>query len=271
VGRTGPRGGHVSGEVSGEERDLELVSLGDGLAELFVERPCAYCRATVSTLPQNPKPTCEACLLFLARKENALKAVRAFEQTIPPRYAWASLDAPELAQRVVPETAIAWGQRHLHEPWLTFQGGSGVGKTSLAVALLHERVRSTGIGAIVILAFRLANARIQHRAGDGEPLIVERAMRAPVLLLDDVGQELATPANPVADIIQERDAEELPTWITTGLTREEIGQRYGGGVARRLFDRARAVPLGKRTAPARPAQDSARAAYEPAARRAGDP
>lgn len=255
--------------MSGAE-DRELQSMGDTFAALFVDTLCVVCASPLRTLPANPTPTCDECIAKAAARERVRLAVANFAKTVPVRYAWTDVDAAELTARVTPATAIPWARGHVHDAWMTFRGRSGAGKTSLAVALVRERLRVTGEAGIMVLAFRLANARIQHRAGDGEPLIVERALRAPFLLLDDIGQEAMTPHNPIADIVQERDAEQLPTWITTGLTREEVGQRYGGGVARRVFETARVVPLGMpegaRAAPPRVAPE----AYDPAARRAGD-
>lgn len=226
--------------------DADLLSLGDGLAAMFVDTACARCGALTKTLPQNPRAICEACIPAEEFAAKRAASGEALERTIPPAFRWARLDAPELTSRVDPPAAIAAARGVVREPCLLFRGPSGAGKTSLAVALLRERVRATGEPALMSLAFQLSVARIQHRAGEGEAPPVAAAMRAPMLLLDDIGQEQNTAVNPIADIVQHRWAHELPTWVTTGLSREELGARYGGGVARRLFERARILRLGPR-------------------------
>jgi hypothetical protein len=218
----------------------------ESLASAIVieERVCA-CGTAFRALRGAPETmTCDACIDRALRECAKLKAITAFERTVPAAYEWATLGAPELAQRVSPADRIGYGRvALLREPWVVFVGPSGTGKTSLAVALVRERVRVTGEPWVMCLAHRLGAARIQHRAGDGEPRIIEEAMRAKFLLLDDIGQETMTATNPIADIVNERDAERLPTWVTTGLTARAIGERYNGGVARRLFERSKRLTL----------------------------
>jgi len=74
--------------------------------------------------------------------------------------------------------------------------------------------------------------------------LVETAMRAPLVLLDDIGSERDFPTNPIPDVIFERHAQDLPTWATTGLTRDPLVVRYGAGVVARLFERARVIHVG---------------------------
>ena len=51
--------------------------------------------------------------------------------------------------------------------------------------------------------------------------------------------------NPIPDIIFARHAEDRPTWVTTGLTREQLVKRYGLGVVARIFERAKVIRLGE--------------------------
>jgi hypothetical protein len=105
----------------------------------------------------------------------------------------------------------------------------------------HERA------AMFVAAHRLGVARIQHPAGHGEAELVEAAMKAPLILLDDLGSERDFPTNPIPDVIVERHAQDLPTWVTTGLPREPLVARYGAGVVARLFERARVIHVGARS------------------------
>jgi DNA replication protein DnaC len=167
------------------------------------------------------------------------------KRSIPPTYAWATLDAPELPERVY-APAIVIGQTVCHEPRVCLMGASRSGKTSLAVAMMRAWVVKQERPALFVAAHRLGMARLQHPAGHGEAELVETAMRAPLVLLDDLGSEREFTMSPVADVIFERHAQDLPTWITTGLARDPLVARYGAGVVARLFERARVISLSPR-------------------------
>jgi DNA replication protein DnaC len=177
-------------------------------------------------------------------RERRHEALMSLARSIPPVYRWASFVAPELAERVATPGAIAHARRICLSPRVCLMGASRVGKTSLAVAMLRRWVSEHVRPAEFIAVHRLGFARIQHAAGHGEPEIVERAMRAPLALLDDVGSERDTGTNPVPDIVFERHAAQRPTWVTTGLTREQLVARYGTGTVSRLFDQTKVLRLG---------------------------
>jgi hypothetical protein len=168
------------------------------------------------------------------------------ERSLPPSHAWCRLDAPELSERVY-GAAIGIGRRAFHEPRVCFVGTSRTGKTSLAVAMLRAWVAKYERRAMFAAAHRLGVARIQHPAGHGEAPLVEAAIDAPLVLLDDLGSERDFPTNPIADVIFERHARDLPTWVTTGLPRDALVARYGAGVMARLFERARVIQVGPNT------------------------
>ena len=81
-------------------------------------------------------------------------------------------------------------------------------------------------------------ARQQHGLGEGEPPIVRDAVAAPLLLLDDVGQEVVAGTAAIAHVIQHRYDHAKPTLVTSGLTVEQLLSRYGAGVVRRLVETA---------------------------------
>ena len=161
--------------------------------------------------------------------------------SIPKRYDWARLDAPELAKRVKAREPLGGlTRRILASERVVFAGPSGAGKTSLAIACLRERIPH----GLFVSALKLGTARIQGRAGDGEASLVERAMTAPLLLLDEVGGEVKTATNAVKDVIWERMDNDLPTWITTGFRSDELLAMYGDGALRRLTENVTVVQLG---------------------------
>jgi hypothetical protein len=176
-----------------------------------------------------------------AKRQDALAAL---ERTIQPVYRWARFSAPELPERI-PASAIAQAKASWREPRVCLMGVSRAGKTSLAVAMLRQWVSSSARFGAFVPAYLLSTARIQHPAGHGEPEIVELALKAPLALLDDLGCERDHAMNPIPDIIFARHAEDRPTWVTTGLTREQLVKRYGLGVVARIFERAKVIRLGE--------------------------
>jgi len=168
------------------------------------------------------------------------------ERTIPPAYRWARFGAYELSQRV-PEASTAVAEASCAEPRVCLMGVSRAGKTSLAVAMIREWVLRARRPAAFVHAYRLGVARIQHPAGHGEPEAVDVAMRMPLIVLDDLGSERDHALSAVPDVIFERDAQALPTWVTTGLTREQLVKRYGLGVVARVFERAKVIHVGGKT------------------------
>jgi len=172
-------------------------------------------------------------------------ALALLERTIPQAYRWASFDAPELSERVH-AASVAIARSSSAEPRVCLMGVSRAGKTTLGVAMLRAWVARTERRATFVHAYRLGVARIQHPAGQGEPDIVETAMRAPLVLIDDLGGERDHAMNAVPDVLFERDAEGRATWVTTGLTREMLVKRYGLGVVARIFERATVIHVGAR-------------------------
>jgi DNA replication protein DnaC len=116
------------------------------------------------------------------------------------------------------------------------------GKTSLACALLRAwEARYPRRRAVLVPAWKLGVARAQHGLGQGEAPEVEHAFTAGLCVIDDLGSERNTAMNAVPDVIFARALEGRPTWVTTWMTPEAVTQRYGDGIARRLFEAGRAV------------------------------
>jgi hypothetical protein len=110
--------------------------------------------------------------------------------------------------------------------------------------VLSSTVWESATPAALIACYKIGVARLQHAAGHGEPEIVDRAMTMPLVLLDDLGCERDLAMNPLPDVIFERHAANRPTWVTTGLTREQPIKRYGTGTVARVFDRAKVIRVG---------------------------
>jgi DNA replication protein DnaC len=179
-----------------------------------------------------------------AAAQRRSEAMSALSNTIPDTYRWARFSAPELSKRAGKAVAKARDDELWKCPRLVFMGPAGSGKTSVAVACLRRWVHTHARAGGFFNAFALGNARLQHPAGRGEAELVEQAMKRPLVLLDDLGSERSVAGCAVPDVIYERHAYERPIWITTGLTRPQISERYGDGIARRVFERATVLPFG---------------------------
>lgn len=201
--------------------------------------PCARC----GRLPKIPAPEPQAV-------DSWTRHARA---TVPAAYAATTFDQEWLAALVGPET-LTRARNALHGARAVFLGLPGSGKTSLAVAMFFARLEADRPPAVLAPAARhmfasahaLAKARAMHPLGDGEAPLVAAALRAPLLVLDELGGEDQRHGTAVAEVIYERHAAGLPTWVTTGAEPKEIAQRYGGGIARRIFEHAAVFRLARR-------------------------
>ena len=163
-----------------------------------------------------------------AKSEDSLAArrrdaVAEFERSVPAAYRWAKFGAPELEARTGGAASWALGESIWREPKVLLYGAASAGKTSLAVACVRRWVAEYARPAGFFHAYALGVARIQHPAGHGEP-------------------EMSGSAVP--DVMFTRHAEDRPLWVTTGLTRDQLVVRYGTGIVRRLFERAKVINLG---------------------------
>jgi hypothetical protein len=170
--------------------------------------------------------------------------------TIPRRYRDA---IDHVRSRVSSAKAIDLAGQSIEARAIVFAGPSGAGKTTLAVATAtawarwHFRAGRTPRGLTFVSAIDLARARAQHRLGAGEAELIVDAMTARLLVVDDLGAEAARDADVIATVLHRRHDDDAATWITTGLAAEEIGQRYGGGLERRIYEGAVVIDCGAPT------------------------
>lgn len=85
-------------------------------------------------------------------------------------------------------------------------------------------------------AATLSTARKRHRLGHDEAPIIEEACTASVLVLDDMGWDRDGDNTAIGDVVNQRYESELPTIITSGLTKVEMLEHYGDAVFRKAFD-----------------------------------
>jgi DNA replication protein DnaC len=233
----------------------------------------------VSPYGLTPFSTCRVCGAEMADGSRSLRqcqgcadaatlarmplARRKLDRLTPARYRWATREAPELAARVQPVSAIARAFAARTSLSLVLSGPAGAGKTALARAVWFERalaridcVRrddfiatwqeedSFHVRALFATAHDLAKARREHRLGDGEAPLVDDAMTVDLLLLDELGADSTRGDDAVGEVVHQRHAHERPTIYTTAFSLDELAERHGDGVARRVFEGATVITLG---------------------------
>jgi DNA replication protein DnaC len=209
-------------------------------AEAAKPAPCPGCggESTGGSRPilcASCKAAAETAKFEQARADRLASLARSWLRVCPARYAWADFAAPEMGDRVKDPKAVALAQK-ANATTSTLVGGAGAGKTSLAAAMGRHRTMA-GKSPWWVRAVDLATARRAMKLGEGETELVRRALSADVLVLDDIGAEDQTQfSKVVAEVIHARHDDMLDTIVTTGFAEKAIGERYGDGIARRLFE-----------------------------------
>jgi DNA replication protein DnaC len=243
----------------GETMGVVLASVAKRQAEAeehartCTDRPCDRCQRYVCSCGKPvdgwrrtfERPACDDC----RRAKRTAQALEPVRGSVPKRFRW-TFDATveKLRGRVrASDEFIARGLANPPSSDAVFFGDTAAGKTSLAVAMLDAWVRrdpDERKGARFVESYWLAGARARHPLGQGEAPAVIEAMEAGLLVVDDLGSEADDRRNVLADVIFHRHNEELPTWITTGFTAEQLVARYGSQVLRRVLENGKRVTLG---------------------------
>jgi len=179
---------------------------------------------------------CWDCSRVERARSDAREAVALAKRNLPPAFADMVL-GPAIAARVRPVERLSDAERVLAlEPHaIAFTGPPGAGKTTLAVAMLKAWMDRRVLPAMFVESFRLCGGAM-HLDPD--------MVTVPLLLLDDMGAEREMASTLIPELIYQRHARSLPTWVTTGIHHEHFAARYGGGIARRVFERATILRMG---------------------------
>jgi DNA replication protein DnaC len=212
--------------------------------------PCARCKGTIASFWKEGR-VCDACLQRDKDRDAQRERERALRDVlckIQASHRWAHVDAPELRMLVSDPSKVDKLTTVIDATNVTFIGPPGSGKTSLATALWRMRAEkldtkpskyrwTAPIEAIVYTtALDLVLERKKSKLGDDEPLLISGARTASLLLVDDLGQEHPSFADVLIEILHERHREDLPTITTSAFSVAQLGERYGGGIQRRLVE-----------------------------------
>ena len=172
--------------------------------------------------------------------DNASAFRAASMRSVPSAFMDCTFDDIEtLSRRVKRPRAIELAERKMTTAGGLLFGHSGAGKTSLAVAV-YRRFADQGCG-LFVSAYALAKARAITPLGKGEADVINRAISAHFVVIDDLGSEVAFHNSAIQEVIYERHAAGKGTLVTTWLSSKELSDKYGDGIARRIVDRLPAV------------------------------
>lgn len=146
--------------------------------------------------------------------------------------------ATETAKRLA-QTFCADIKTNPRATGLMLIGPYGCGKTHLAAAILHRCAEDGTPGMFVVAPDLLAQIRSSYRTGDGRAdEIVDAAKNTPLLVLDDLGAEKASPwvQEQLYMLINHRYEHMLPTVITTNNDGQELEQELGRRTLSRLAE-----------------------------------
>jgi DNA replication protein DnaC len=236
-------------ERSAREKAQQDASFADALAKMAkagadLEASPHTCAGGCGSKMHRPDVFCSACDERRRAEEERRGRQRATLRAVPKGFQWASFEAPELVSRVRDAAALEKAKAAALKGAgrIVLTGPAGLGKTVLGVCILRVLADARGIIGGFVDGYELAVARAHAELGAEAPL-VDSAMRAGVLVLDDIGTGKATTHDATADVIHRRHAEELPTVFTTGFSLEEIRTKFGDGIARRIFEGSTVIEL----------------------------
>lgn len=173
--------------------------------------------------------------------EQRAKVRRRLESSLPAiPDSWRELVYPRIVQAI---EHWRWGHGNL-----VLLGHTGCGKTLGAAVLARRLIREAQAPRewhrarrlVFVDAAQLAIAREQHGLGQGEAPLVERCVRASVLFLDELGY-LDKDTGVVEQVIDARSKANRPIVVTSGMTPEELVERYGAAIGRKLMERRNQV------------------------------
>jgi DNA replication protein DnaC len=186
------------------------------------------------------------------RRQQALIKAEPDLRAIPPRYAAAAADHPEVAAwvtrliEIASDTADPWLEPSITRgPSLLLVGATGTGKTHLAYGAVRALLTSgVNCRAIVTTAADLY-ARLRPRHGVDPEAEFERVARARVLVVDDLGAAKGSEWTEEINyrLVNHRYEHETPTLFTSNVPPKNLAVALGERVSSRLIEMTTTVVL----------------------------
>lgn len=136
---------------------------------------------------------------------------------------------PEQRQNLEQAFRLALSFAQSPQGWLVFQGGNGCGKTHLAAAIANYQLQAGKPVSFIVVPDFLDHLRsaFSPESKVSYDELFERVKRAPLLILDDFGEESTTPwaQEKLYQLINYRYNAQLPTVVTTCFSLDEIESR----------------------------------------------
>jgi len=154
---------------------------------------------------------------------------------------WRRINLPE-EQRENLEGAFRLAVDFAKSPdgWIVFMGVTGCGKTHLASAIVNYRYQAGQPALFIVVPEFLDHLRSTFSPDSKVSFdqVFERVKKAPLLVLDDFGEQSTTPwaQEKLYQVINYRYNARLPTVITTRYSMEEIMEHVDSSVSSRLAD-----------------------------------
>ena len=133
------------------------------------------------------------------------------------------------------------------EGWLVFMGETGCGKTHLAAAIVNYRYEAGKPALFVVVPEFLDHLRSTFSPDSKISYddVFESVKTAPLLVLDDFGEQSATPwaREKLYQMLNSRYNSRLPSVVTTRLSFDEILGEVDPAISSRLVDGQTSVPF----------------------------
>jgi DNA replication protein DnaC len=207
--------------------------------EPLPKAPCDGC-GQVETIMGS---LCDRCEETRLRRERVTRAKGGVSSLVRQLESAPRLGSPEFAERVRAERLRLFAERYTFERGNALViGNSGTGKTTavnaLVVRLAAEAVAAGADDSPIMSCRRTTGPRIARALRETrlgvECAELDHARQCHVLVLDEIGQEMADPRW-LFELMDERYGQRV-TITASGLTRAELDARYGTGAARRLVE-----------------------------------
>jgi len=207
------------------------------------------CCANAATTPDE--------YIDVERRKEVRRIIEIAYSTIPKGLDWCRIgnaDWEEKCCSAARSFAKKWTRR---VGSAVLRGRTGAGKTIASIAVLHKVLDAArdrqdiaikdmvfAAGCTFVSAHQLAVDRRNNDLFEEAPL-VNKAKRASLLVLDEIGFEVFNPERDTSlfEVIDIRYLNALPTILTTNLSEGNLRKKYGEALCRRMMGLGPTIPI----------------------------